>query len=162
MGRADASDRGASQDEEEIATPVVTHRVATGEISAQLRATSTIEAERMVTVHAESTGRITRLSFEEGDEITEGQLLARIKQDVQRSGLNRASTSMAQAKSDLETVRALFDRGVASQDELTAAQRAYDMAQLDVSDRKRDVSNTRVQAPFAGTVTERTAGDGQC
>ena len=161
MGRADASDRGSSkEDEEEIPTPVVTTKVAQGEISAQIKATSTIEAERMVTVHAESTGRITELSFEEGDDVKEGQLLARIKQDVQRSGLERASTSLSQAKRDLETVRRLFDRGVASQDELTAAELAFDNAQLDVSDRRRDVRNTRVIAPFAGTVTERFASEG--
>lgn len=156
MGTADASDRGASADEdEEIPTPVVTAAVAQGEISAQIRATSTIEAERMVTVHAESTGRVTTLTIEEGDDVKQGQTLARIKQDVQRSGLNRASTALAQAKSDLDTVRALFERGVASRDELQAAQRAFDMAQLDVGDRRRDVGNTRVQAPFSGTVTER-------
>ncbi|MCA9711290.1 MAG: efflux RND transporter periplasmic adaptor subunit, partial [Myxococcales bacterium] len=161
MGRADASDRGtAKDDDEEVPTPVVTARVAQGPISAQIRASSTIEAERMVTVHAESTGRITTLGVEEGDEVREGQLLARIKQDVQRSGLDRASTSLQQARTDLETVRALHARGVASRDELQAAERALEMAQLDVSDRRRDVGNTRVRAPFAGTITERFVSEG--
>lgn len=161
MGRADASDRGADkEDEEEIPTPVVTSKVFQGEINAQIKATSTIEAERMVTVHAESTGRITSLSFEEGDELKEGQQLARIKQDLQRSGLERASTSLSQAKRDLDTVRKLFQRGVASQDELTTAELAYDNAQLDVKDRRRDVRNTKVIAPFAGTVTERFVSEG--
>lgn len=161
MGRADASDQGSStDDDEEIPTPVVTTQVFSGEISAQIKATSTIEAERMVTVHSESTGRITSLSFEEGDDIERGQLLARVKQDLQRSGLARASTSLSQAKRDLETVRALFKRGVASQDELTAAELTYDNAKLDVSDRRRDVRNTRVVAPFSGTVTERFVSEG--
>lgn len=160
MGRADASEGGNEDEEEEVATPVVTTRLARGEITAEIRASSTIEAERMVTVHAESTGRITTLAFEEGDEVKDGQLLARIKQDVQVSGLDRASTSLAQAKDDLATVKALYGRGVASKDELTAAQRAYDMAKLDVGDRRRDVGNTRVRAPFGGTVTERFVTEG--
>ncbi|MEM9459739.1 MAG: efflux RND transporter periplasmic adaptor subunit [Myxococcota bacterium] len=159
VGRADASEGGADEDEE-IPTPVVTATIAQGEISARIRSTSTIEAERMVTVHAESTGRVTKLTIEEGDGIKQGQTLARIKQDVQRSGLNRAATALAQAQADLDTVRSLFSRGVASRDELQAAQRAYDMAQLDVGDRRRDVGNTRVQAPFSGTVTERFVSEG--
>lgn len=155
------SDRDASKDDDaEIPTPVVTGRVQHGEISAEIRATSTIEAERMVTVHAESTGRITALTFEEGDEVTEGVLLARIKQDVQRSGLDRASTSLDKAERDLATMRELVARGVASQSELDQAELAHETAQLDVRDRKRDVSNTRVEAPFAGTVTERFVSEG--
>lgn len=161
MAQADASDRGAAKDDDaEIPTPVVTGRVGQGEIRAEIRATSTIEAERMVTVHAESTGRITALTIEEGDEVKEGALLARIKQDMQRSGLDRASTSLSQAERDLATVRALHDRGVASQAELDQAELAYETAQLDVRDRKRDVSNTRVQAPFSGTITERFVSEG--
>ena len=162
MGRADASDRGSdkSDDDEEIPTPIVAARVTRGEISAEIKATSTIEAEQQVTVHAESTGRITKLGSEEGDQVKKGQQLARIKQDLQRNALGRASTSLSQAKRDLEKVQALVDRGVASQDELITAERTYEMAQLDVRDRKRDVSNTKVLAPFAGTVTERFVSEG--
>lgn len=158
MGEADASEKDG--DEEEIATPVVTARVARGAISAQIRTTSTIEAERMVTVHAESTGRITALVIEEGDELKEGQVLARIRQDLQRSGLDRASTSLTKTERDLETVRQLHARGVASQFELDQAELAYETATLDVRDRKRDVGNTRVVAPFRGTVTERFVSEG--
>jgi membrane fusion protein (multidrug efflux system) len=158
MGEADASEKDA--DEEEIATPVVTARIARGAISAQIRTTSTIEAERMVTVHAESTGRITALVIEEGDELKEGQVLARIRQDLQRSGLDRASTSLTKTERDLETVRQLHARGVASQFELDQAELAYETATLDVRDRKRDVGNTRVVAPFRGTVTERFVSEG--
>lgn len=159
MGQADA--RGSDDDgEEELATPVVTTRVATGGISAQIRATSTIEAEQMVTVHAETTGRITALSFEEGDVVKEGQVLARVRQDMQRSGLDRASTSLSKTERDLETVRQLHARGVASQQELDQAELAYETATLDVRDRKRDVGNTRVVAPFGGTVTQRFVSEG--
>lgn len=160
MGQADASDRGADEGDEEIATPVVTGRVGRGEISAQIRATSTIEAERMVTVHAESTGRITALGIEEGDVVKEGQVLARVRQDLQRSGLDRASTSLAKAERDLEIVRKLQASGAVSQAELDQAELAYDTATIDVRDRKRDVGNTRVVAPFSGTITQRFVSEG--
>jgi membrane fusion protein, multidrug efflux system len=159
MGQADASDRDTDEDEE-IATPVVTARVGHGEIRAQIRATSTIEAERMVTVHAESTGRITALGVEEGDVVSEGQPLARIRQDLQRSGLDRASTSLSKAERDLATVQQLHARGIASQQELDQAELVYETATLDVRDRKRDVGNTRVQAPLRGTITQRFVSEG--
>lgn len=144
----------------EKASAVVTTTVKSGSIDAELTAASTIEAERMVTVHAESTGRLTDLAFEEGDVVEAGAVLGRIRSDMQSSGLDRASTSLAKAKADLETVEALFAQKVASKQELDAARLAYKTAQIDVTDRKRDVRNTKIVAPTGGTITVRSASEG--
>jgi RND family efflux transporter MFP subunit len=148
------------ESDEERATPVVVEVVHKGAIEASISAASTIEAEQMVTVHAESTGRLVSLSFEEGDDVDKGELLARVKADAQSSGLDRASTGLEQAKRDLEITRSLHERKVASDEELRTAELAYENAQLDVRDRRRDVRNTKVTAPFSGTVTERFASEG--
>jgi RND family efflux transporter MFP subunit len=150
----------SKEDEVERAAAVVTTTAKSGTIDAKLSTASTIEAERTVTVHAESTGRLTDLAFEEGDVVTSGKLLGRIRSDLQTSGLDRAATSLAKAKADLETVEALFAQKVASKQELDAARLAYRTATIDVSDRKRDVRNTKIVAPLAGTVTVRSAAEG--
>ncbi len=155
-----AKDAKADEAETERAAPVVTTTVKTGTIAARLTAASTIEAERMVTVHAESTGRIVALAFEEGDAVKEGALLGRIKSDMQSSGLDRASTGLDKAKMDLDTVEELFARKVASKQELDAARLAYKQALLDVGDRRRDIRNTKIVAPQAGTVTQRFVTEG--
>lgn len=151
---------GDGQEAEEKAVPVLVGTVQRGPITASISAASTIEAERQVTVNAESTGRIIKLNVEEGDKVKEGQLLARIKYEAQSSGLDRAETSFERAEKDYENVKALYERRVASKDELDAARVAYENARIDVRDRERDVRNTRVVAPFAGTVTERFVSQG--
>lgn len=150
---ADAST--ADEDAEEVAAPVTVGKVEAGEIEAVIRASSTIEAERQVTVHAESTGRVTLLEAEEGDLIEAGKLVAKIKQEVQRAGLDRANTSLQRTQEDLAVVRKLHEAGAASSDELRQAELALQTAKLDLRDRKRDLKNTRVTAPIAGKVTER-------
>jgi len=155
-----APDAKADQTETERAAPVVTTTVKSGPIEARLTAASTIEAERMVTVHAESTGRIVELAFEEGDVVKSGALLGRIKSDMQSSGLDRASTGLEKAKADLDTVESLFASKVASKQELDAARLAYKQALLDVGDRRRDVRNTKILAPQGGTVTQRFVTEG--
>jgi RND family efflux transporter MFP subunit len=155
MGKDDAK-----AEPEEQATPVVADTAKSGPIEAMLRASSTIEAERYVTVHAESTGRILALAVEEGDKVEAGQLLARIKSDAQASLADRAGTSLEKAKADLEQVESLFAKKVASKAELDNARLAYETALIDVRDRKRDVRNTKVLAPLSGTVTERTVAEG--
>lgn len=160
-GPGQANAQGETEEvEEEQATPVVVGTVQAGPISASLSAASTIEAETQVTVHAESTGRIVRLEVEEGDEVEAGQLLARIKYDAQAAMLDRASTSLDKAETDLATVESLYERKVASKEELDAAKLAYKQALLDVQDRRRDIRNTKVLAPFSGVVTERFASTG--
>lgn len=145
---------------EEQPTPVVTGLVARGPITASINAASTIEAERNVTVHAEATGSIVRLMVEEGDKVKEGQLLARIRYDAQSSAVDRASATLEKNRADYERIKELFARGAASAEEMDTARIAYDTALLDVKDRRRDVRNTRVKAPFAGTITERVATEG--
>jgi membrane fusion protein, multidrug efflux system len=147
-------------DEAERAVAVVTTTVKSGSIDAELSAASTIEAERMVTVHAESTGRLVDLAFEEGDVVEAGKVLGRIRSDLQSSGLDRASTSLAKAKADLDTAEALFAQKVLSKQELESARLAYKTATIDVSDRKRDVRNTKIVAPLGGTITVRAASEG--
>jgi membrane fusion protein, multidrug efflux system len=159
-GAFGAGDAKASDAEEEQATPVVAATIKAGSISASISAASTIEAERQVTVHAESTGRLVKLAVEEGDEVQAGKLLGRIKYDAQAAMLDRASTSLEKTKTDLETVRALFAKRVASKEELDAAELAHQQALLDVKDSRRDIRNTQVAAPFSGTVTERFVNEG--
>jgi len=142
-----AKDAKADENETERATPVVTTTVKTGPIAARLTAASTIEAERMVTVHAESTGRIVALAFEEGDALKEGALLGRIKSDMQSSGLDRASTGLEKAKADLDTVEALYARNVASKQELDTAVGALRVAEADVAAGRAELDRVGQQVP---------------
>jgi membrane fusion protein (multidrug efflux system) len=164
LGQALACNPAGAQPEDESEVeqraPVLVEPVRKGAIEASIEAASTIEAEQMVTVHAESTGRIVSLAFEEGDDVPAGKLLAKIKADAQAAMLNRASTSLEKAKRDLEIVQRLHGQRVASDDELAQAKLAYETAMLDVKDSRRDIRNTSVTAPFAGTVTERFASEG--
>lgn len=152
--------KDAEQGAKDQQTPVLVERAKLGAIEASLTSASTIEAERQVTVHAESTGRIVKLPIEEGDEVAARATLARIKYDAQAAMLDRAANGLSKAKADLATVEQLVQQGVASKDELTQARLAFKTARLDVRDGRRDVRNTQVRAPFAGTVTERFVVDG--
>ncbi len=154
------ADAGAMQEPEERPTPVLLATVERGTIQGQLRAASTIEAELQVTVHAESVGRITSLTHEEGDTVEAGQVLARIRREAQSLGVERAENSLADAERELARIEALFRQGVASQAELDAVRLRVDTAKLDKRDRRRDLSNTTMVAPFAGVITRRFVDEG--
>ncbi len=149
--KAEATDRPA---------PVVLGTASIGTITETISVSSTIEAERQVTIHAESTGRLVDLTVEEGDKVKKGQLLARIRYDAQASSLVRANTSLDKARDDFNRAEQLFRDRVIGDEELQRARNTLDLAELDLRDRSRDMRNTKVTAPFAGTITKRvvTAG----
>lgn len=136
-------------------SPVLLTKVEQGTIQGQVRAASTIEAELQVTVHAESTGRVTSLTLQEGDEVKEGAVLARIRRDAQSLGYQRAETNLEDAQREFDRVEKLHAQGIASQVEYDQAKTKLAAAKLDVRDRQRDLSNTVVKAPFAGIITRR-------
>ena len=152
--------KGADTEVVEQPSPVVVGAVERGEIAATISASSTIEAERQVTINAESTGRLVDLSVEEGDTVKRGQQLARIRFDAQANSLTRANTSLAKAKLDFERAEQLYNQKVIGSEEYQQARNALDIAKLDLRDRAHEMKNTRVTAPFAGTITQRHVTEG--
>jgi membrane fusion protein (multidrug efflux system) len=160
-GQFGKPDEAAQQEQpEERPTPVLLATVERGTIQGQIRAASTIEAELQVTVHAESVGRVTALTLEEGQTVEAGQVLARIRRDAQSLGVERAETNLADAERELARVEKLFAQGVASQAELDTAKTRVETATLDKKDRRRDLSNTVISAPFSGVLTRRFVDEG--
>jgi membrane fusion protein (multidrug efflux system) len=149
-----------AQEAEEQATPVLITTIERGTIEGRIRASSTIEAELQVTVHAESTGRITSLTLQEGDTVAIDDVIARIRRDAQSIGLERASTSLADAERELARVEKLWQQGFASQADYDTAKSTLAKAELDRRDRGRDLNNTVIKAPLAGVVTQRFVDPG--
>jgi len=159
FGKSD-EDKDKDKEDEVEAVPVVPGVIDKGSITAVITAASTIEAERQVTIHAESTGRIVALRSEEGDKVKKGENLARIRFDAQSSALLRANTSLSKAEEDARRAEMLYRDGVIGKEEYDQAQNVLSLAKLDVQDRSREIRNTKIVAPFTGTITERFVAEG--
>ena len=158
---ADSEQLGDTGEVEAVqAVPIMVASVERKTMASRITAASTIEAEAMVVIHAESTGRLTNLRVEEGIDVKKGQLLGRIVRDAQTASLERAMTNLRKATLDRDRVRELFSQGAASQQELDNAEAQLKIAQLDRVDRARDVKNTRIIATISGKVTERFVNRG--
>ena len=154
-----------------------------------LDASGYVVARRMATVSAKVTGRVQEVLIEEGMQVAEGQVLARldpVDADAQRA---LAQSQLAAARSQIESVqaqlvdaeasasrlerlaagqlvsRAQYDQAVAQRDSLRAqlatARRNAQVAadQLRIAD--HGVDNTIVRAPFSGVVIAKAAQPGE-
>ena len=94
-------------------------------------ATGTIEPVNQVKVSAEIPGRIVNLTVKEGDHVEQGQFLVELDRETYlaalesaTSGLRAARGQKEKAEADLNRVRELVSRGMASQADLDAAKAA--------------------------------------
>ncbi len=174
-------------------TPVV--RVAevvapiAGNSGAVLQANGYVTARRAATVSAQVTGRLVEVHVEEGEQVSKGQLLARLDDAQAQAALilaqaqeaaTRASLGQYRAQAELAKLtwqreRQLVQRGLAPRQTLdqalankqsTAAAWAGARDQIKIAiARRREAevaySYTFVRAPFAGVITDKAAQVGE-
>lgn len=158
LGACDRSSEAVdpkAQESQEREYPVVVQKLQARPMRLAVRSAATIEAERKVQLSAEASGILQDLRVEEGDVVSSGQLLARIKKEAQAASVQRARTNLAQAKREYARVSQLAKQGVVGQQELDNARDRVQLARLDSRDRGRDLKNTTVKAPIEGVVTRR-------
>ncbi len=143
--------------------------------NAVLTASGYVVAQRKASVASKGTGRLVYLGVEEGDKVKKGVVIARLEdQDVlaaldqARAGLEVSKADMNDAERTLSRFTTLFASKLASQADLDAAQARYDRVRATivssgaaVKAAEVAVENTRIRAPFDGTVLTKDADVGE-
>lgn len=154
-----------------------------------LDASGYVVARREATVSSKITGKVEALLFEEGQAVSEGQVLARLDASnaraelalaqaqlaAQRSSLAEIEVRLADARRTADRNRTLAARGLlpqasaddaqASQDalaaQLAAAGDSVTVSQRQLDVRQRALDDTVVRAPYAGVITVKNAQPGE-
>jgi RND family efflux transporter MFP subunit len=143
--------------------------------NAVLTASGYVVARRKAAVASKGTGTLVFLGVEEGDRVKKGQVIARLDDsDVAatlqraRENLRLAEADLNDAKTSLERQRVLLQRELIAQAEYDAAEARYkrvvasiDAAKFAVKEADVAVDNTRIVAPFDGTVLKKNADVGE-
>lgn len=161
---------------------VQTEKIQKRNITQLVTATGKIQSETQVDISAEVSGEIVSLPFKEGDEVKKNDLLVKIKQDVFAPQLQEQNAAIQVAESNLEVnevtlkrhelelqrIKQLYDKGLATASDLDNAQNTVDqtLAQINsnravinqqrtgMSRIKYDISKTTIYSPINGTVTQ--------
>jgi RND family efflux transporter MFP subunit len=105
----------------------------------------------------EVSGRIVELPVIEGQQVSEGELLARLDPADFQSRVDQAEANYRQAQSTFERYKEIVERGAVSRQELDLRQRNYEVAQAELATARKALSDTRLVAPFAGEIGRRLA-----
>jgi len=156
---------------------------------AVLNASGYVTARRRSTVSSKITGKVTEVLVEEGMQVREGQVLARLDDSTVRANLNYAraqheasrrqvtesAVRLREAELTLDRRRQLVDEGVVGVADLDAAQAEADslrarielareqveVAQSLVAIRETELRDTVIRAPFDGVAISKDAQPGE-
>ncbi|MBD3402268.1 efflux RND transporter periplasmic adaptor subunit [candidate division GN15 bacterium] len=166
---------------QESVAPAISVDVATAsfmsgsDAAAEMVATGYVVAQRLAEVASKGTGRLAYIGFDEGDVVSQGEVIARIENDDIRANLELARARLEQAEVDsLNAGRqyrrqlALLDSGAVTQEVVETAEAAYlgalasvkaAAAAVDIAE--VELENTVIRAPFDGTVLTKNAEVGE-
>jgi RND family efflux transporter MFP subunit len=143
--------------------------------NAVLTASGYVVARRKAAVASKGTGTLVYLAVEEGDRVKKGQVIARLDDSDVMASLQRARENLRVAEADLydaktnaERMRTLLKQGMIAQAEYDISEARYkrvvatiDAAKFGVREAQVAVDNTRIVAPFDGTVLKKNADVGE-
>ncbi len=143
--------------------------------SALLNASGYVVAQRKAAIASKGTGRLVRLTVQEGDRVKKNMIIGQLEDSDVRAALAQARASLAvnradltDAKQTLERTKKLFASSLSSQAELDAAQARYDRVVASIEYAKAaivgaevSIENTLIRAPFDGTVLTKNADVGE-
>ncbi|HEV3460282.1 MAG TPA: efflux RND transporter periplasmic adaptor subunit [Thermoanaerobaculia bacterium] len=165
------------------------HQAGGTAAGAVLNASGYVTARRQATVSSKVTGKVVEVLIEEGMEVKQSQLLARLDAKTQDAALALAEAQLVQARRALEEneVRLrqagitrqrqhrLLAGGATTQNDVEAAdadadsfaarlalgRQQVEVAAREVAARRQDVDDTFIRAPFAGVITTKDAQPGE-
>jgi HlyD family secretion protein len=165
------------------------HQAGGTAAGAVLNASGYVTARRQATVSSKVTGKVVEVLIEEGMEVKQGKLLARLDAKTQDAALALAEAQLVQARRALEEneVRLrqagitrqrqhrLLAGGATTQNDVEAAdadadsfaarlalgRQQVEVAAREVAARRQDVDDTFIRAPFAGVITTKDAQPGE-
>lgn len=156
LGACQPGEEAGDEDEDDVAPiPVETSTPERGDVYAVYSGTAPIEAFAEADVIAKVEGEVREILFEEGNEVKEGQVLARLDGDRLRLELNEARARLQKMRSDFERNEELREKSLISEGEfeklrydLEALEASYNLASL-------ELDYTKIRAPIDGVISER-------
>jgi len=140
--------------------PVLVQQVKKTDFSQGFAANGNFEPIRELTYLAETSGRITDLSVDEGSYVKPGQVMARVDDEILGTDLQNYKVSMDQLKVDKERYESAFKTGGVTQKQVDDIRVQYDQAITRYEAASRRIRDTRVKAPIQGVINAKYVEQG--
>jgi len=111
-----------------------------------------VRASQHVDLSFRVSGPLVELPVNEGDEITKGQLLAKIDQRDFKIALSKSVAQFDKANADYERAGTLFKSNAVSKADLDTTKSNFEVARSNLDKVKANFDDTALKAPFSGRI----------
>ena len=110
---------------------------------------------KVVTMSASLREVITKINVQEGDRITEGQILVSLEAEKEKLAAERLVQMIAKAQFDYNASKRLFEQNVSSKDDLLAKEVELKRLQAELKIATAEVAEREMASPLTGVVVHR-------
>jgi RND family efflux transporter MFP subunit len=124
--------------------------------------TGDLIAEEKVTLYAMESGFVQRMHKDIGDEVTEGEVIAELKNPELARKRQKLEAQLKTKKKVYERLKSVYDKSpdLMTIEKVEEAEAKYESAKADLAATKDRLGFLKVRAPFDGVVTKRHVDKG--
>lgn len=131
---------------------VIVAPVVIKQISNRIEALGSARATESINITAGITEKVTKINFDDGQQVKAGDILVVLEQAEEQAQLVRAQAVRGERKLALQRLRQLEERKLTSPDEIDRTRLELEQAEASISVIKSLISDRVIRAPFGGTV----------
>ncbi|GGI81387.1 multidrug transporter [Polymorphobacter multimanifer] len=145
----------------EAVLPVSLATVAPAFGANELRISGTVRLKRETALGFNAPGRIAAITVLEGEQVRQGQVLARLDLTSLDASTSTAQAELVRAQADHARLQGLFDKGWVTAPRVETARASLDSARARLRQTRFDEGLGVIRAPSSGTVLRRPLEPGQ-
>ena len=131
-----------------------------GSISDYLVTVARVEAEKKVNVVSEGIGEVLELYVEEGDTVTQGQVLAELDKKDAEAMYRQTQVQVKQTETTYVRAKDSYAQGLGPRVEMENAEFSHEQAMANLESQRVQLENKTIRAPISGVVTARAIQKG--
>ncbi len=152
--------KGEEESKELELVPVEIQTAQKGDISQYLILSANLKTEEQVSVYPEVGGIVRAILTDEGDRVNEGDTLLILDDEDRKLDHDAALVDYRQREAELERATDLLNKNFISEEAYDQAKFNLERARIAYERAELELSRTRVIAPIAGYIAQRTVNRG--
>lgn len=143
-----------AQSNERVVRPVKLMTLQSANASALRQFPARVEASTRSNLSFRMAGELLELNVSPGQQVSEGDVIARIDDRNVQSALDSARSRLELAKAQLERMRYTLERGAVSQSQFDEAESEWRAARANFEQAQEQVTHTQLRAPYDGVIAQ--------
>ncbi|MDR2458507.1 MAG: efflux RND transporter periplasmic adaptor subunit [Holosporales bacterium] len=127
-------------------------RVTIGTTLREIRSIGVLKANAEIVIKAEINGKISEILFEEGSQVTKGQVLIKFEDDILKAEVTKAKAEYELWASAAERAESLYKQKVGSKKDLEEATAKMKVAKAQLEYSEAQLRRATITAPCDGTI----------